>query len=105
MVRFCMMAESWLGARDTDKSLSMAHFSLGSVIGWFFEYLGGIRVNESEPGMKHIVLRPIMPKELGSFAVQYRLKYGMIKTEWHYEGDTPVFSYEVPECISVTLEE
>lgn len=99
------MTESWLGARDTDKSLSMAHFSLGSVIGWFFEYLGGIRVNESEPGMEHIVLRPTMPKELGSFAVQYRSKYGMIKTEWHYEGDTPVFSYEVPEGISVTLEE
>lgn len=97
------ITESWLGEKDPDKSLSMAHFSLGAVVGWFFEYLGGIRINESEAGLTHIVLKPMMIKEIGSFAVRYQAKCGEIYTEWHYEGEQPVFNYRVPEGVDVTL--
>ena len=92
------ITESWLGEKDPDKSLSMAHFSLGSVVSWFFEYLGGIRINESEPGLAHIVL-----KEIGSFAVRYQAKCGEIYTEWHFEGDKPVFNYHIPEGVSAKV--
>ena len=97
------ITESWLGEKDPDKSLSMAHFSLGSVVSWFFEYLGGIRINESEPGLAHIVLKPIMIKEIGSFAVRYQAKCGEIYTEWHFEGDKPVFNYHIPEGVSAKV--
>lgn len=98
------ITESWLGEADPDKSISMAHFSLGSVIAWFFEYLGGIRINESTPGLSHVVLKPVMIKEIGSYAVRYQSKYGEIYTEWHFEGDEPIFTYRVPQGISVTVE-
>lgn len=98
------ITESWLGEQDPDTSLSMSHFSLGAVISWFFEYLGGIRIKESEAGLGHIVLKPIMIKELGNFAVSYKSKYGMIRTQWHYEEDLPVFTYDVPEGVLVTIE-
>ena len=97
------ITESWLGAADPDKSLSMSHFSLGSVISWFFEYLGGIRINESQPGLAHIVLKPVMIKEIGSFAVRYQSKYGEIYTEWHFVGEKPVFNYRVPQGVKVTV--
>lgn len=99
------ITESWLGEKDPDKSLSMAHFSLGSVVAWFFEYLGGIRINESEAGLTHIVLKPVMIKEIGSFAVRYQSRYGEIYTEWHFEKDVPIFNYRVPEGVSVTVVE
>lgn len=99
------ITESWLGEKDPDKSLSMAHFSLGSVVAWFFEYLGGIRINESEAGLTHIVLKPTMIKEIGSFAVRYQSRYGEIYTEWHFEKDEPIFNYRVPEGVSVTVVE
>ena len=98
------ITESWRGENDPDKSLSMAHFSLGSVIGWFFEYLGGIHINESQPGLAHIVLKPVMIKEIGSFAVRYQSKYGEIYTEWHFENGEPIFTYRVPQGVSVTVE-
>ncbi len=98
------VTESWLGLKDPDKSVSMSHFSLGGIIGWFFEYLGGIRINDSEPGMARIVLRPHPIKEVGSFAVKYKSRYGEIYTEWHYEGDTPVFSYKLPDGVCATVE-
>ena len=97
------ITESWLGTKDPDKSLSMAHFSLGSVVGWFFEYLGGIRIKDSAPAMKHIVLKPHPIKEIGSFAVRYNSLYGEIYTEWHYEGDTPVFSYRLPKGVTAEV--
>lgn len=98
------ITESWLGENDPDKSLSMAHFSLGSVIAWFFEYLGGIHINESAPGLTHIVLKPVTIRQIGSFAVRYQSKYGEIYTEWHFENGEPQFTYRVPQGVSVTVE-
>lgn len=85
----------------TGPETSMAHFSLGSIVSWFFEYLGGIRIRESEPGLSKIVLKPVMVKEIGDFAVKYRTKYGMIETQWHYEGNQAVFTYYVLDGVSV----
>lgn len=97
------ITESWHGHNDVDRSLSMAHFSLGSISGWFFEYLGGIRVNDSTPGMTEVVLKPHMLKDIGNFAVTYTSQFGEISTEWHYEGDKPVFSYKVPEGVKAKV--
>lgn len=97
-------SESWHGLRDPDKSISMSHFSLGAVICWFFEYLGGIRVRDCEAGMARLVLKPHPIKEIGSFAVSYKSQHGEIYTEWHYEGDTPVFSYRLPEGVTATVD-
>ncbi|MBR3894452.1 MAG: family 78 glycoside hydrolase catalytic domain [Clostridia bacterium] len=97
------ISESWLGLRDPDKSLSMSHFSLGSVICWFFEYLGGIRIKDSEPGLSRITLKPHPMKEIGSFAVKYISQHGAIYTEWHYEGDKPVFAYRLPDGVEADV--
>ena len=98
------ITESWLGHKDPDKSLSMCHFSLGAITGWFFEYLGGIRVKECAPGFTHIVLKPHPIEDIGSYAVKYNSCQGEIYTEWHYEDGKPVFSYKVPEGITVEVE-
>ncbi|MBQ8310351.1 MAG: family 78 glycoside hydrolase catalytic domain [Clostridia bacterium] len=97
------ISESWLGERDSDKMLSMSHFSLGSIVGWFFEYLGGIRVKDSAPGFSHVVLKPHPIKEIGSLAVKYQSIRGEIDTEWHYDGDTPVFTYHLPEGMTAEV--
>ena len=97
------ITESWWGQNDEDRSLGMCHFSLGAVSGWFFEYLGGIRINDSSAGLTEIVLKPFMIKELGNFAVKYQSQLGEISTEWHFEGDKPVFSYKVPEGVKATV--
>ena len=98
------ITESWLGTKDPDKSLSMSHFSLGSILGWFYEYLGGIRINDSAPGLTRVVLRPHPVKEIGSFAVKYKSALGEFYTEWHFDGDTPVFTYRVPEGVEVEVQ-
>ncbi|MBR0360514.1 MAG: family 78 glycoside hydrolase catalytic domain [Clostridia bacterium] len=97
------ITESWWGHNDEDRSLGMCHFSLGAVSGWFYEYLGGIRINDSAPGLTEVVFKPYMIKEIGNFAVTYQSQLGEISTEWHFEGDKPVFSYKVPEGVKATV--
>ena len=93
------MTESWYGEDDPDKSLSMSHFSLGSVGGWFFEYLGGIRVNDCAPGFEEVVLEPFMFPEVGKFSARYDTGRGVIRTEWKYADGKAEFSYSVPEWV------
>lgn len=97
------MTESWLGMRDPDRSLSMCHYSLGAVVGWFFEYLGGLRIGQSSPGLSRVVLAPVMPREIGGFSMRYETPRGILHTAWHYEGDRPVFTYSAPAGTEVLL--
>jgi alpha-L-rhamnosidase len=97
------VTESWHGMRDPDASISMSHFSLGSVVSFFFEYLGGISVAESAPGFSHVVLAPHFHKEIGDCSVRYRTRHGEIRSEWHYENGEPVWHYEVPDGVTVEI--
>ena len=97
------ISESWFGLDDPDGGVSMAHFSLGAITGWFFEYLGGIRVNDSAPGLAHVVLKPHMLKEIGRFEARYMTERGEIYTEWHFEGNKPIFNYKLPEGVTAEV--
>jgi len=97
------ISESWYGLADPDGGISMAHFSLGAVTGWFFEYLGGIRVNDSAPGLSHVVLKPHPVKAIGRLDARYQTLHGEITTHWHFEGDTPVFRCTLPEGVTADV--
>ena len=95
------ITESWYGENDADKSISMSHFSLGSPVGWFFEYLGGIRIEKSAPGLKEVFIQPTAIEEIGSFKVNYKSIHGDISVAWHFENGKPVFEYTVPDGVTV----
>lgn len=95
------ITESWYGENDADKSISMSHFSLGSPVGWFFEYLGGIRIEKSAPGLKEVFIQPMPIEEIGSFKVNYKSIHGDISVAWRFENGKPVFEYTVPDGVTV----
>lgn len=97
------MTESWNGMLDEDKSLSMSHFSLGSVVSWLFEYLGGIRVEDCRAGFSHVVFKPHFSEQIGDFKVTYNSVRGAITSEWHYEGGKPVARFSVPDGVSYEI--
>lgn len=97
--------ETWVGLYDKadENSISMNHFTLGTITGWLFEYLGGIRYRESTPGFSHVVLRPTFIKEIGSFDAEYKSVYGLIATHWHIEGNTVVFNFYTERNVTLIL--
>ena len=97
------MTESWYGMADPDFSISMSHFSLGAVASFFFEYLGGIRVNDSDAGFSKIVLCPHFHPAIGDLEVKYQTPHGEVVSEWHYENGVPVWHYRVPEGVEVEV--
>jgi alpha-L-rhamnosidase len=84
---------------------SFNHYAYGAVCEWIWETVAGIASDPAEPGFKHIIMKPVPNKRLGSVKAQYKSAAGEIKSAWHYEGDTWVWEFTVPDGAraSVTL--
>ena len=90
------ITETWKGITEEDPWGSLNHFALGSICSWFFEYLGGIRVNESKPGLKKIILKPVFIEEVGQFEICYKTKNGIIKSQWEFREGHIEWKIHVP---------
>ena len=97
------MTESWNGMASSDGSSSMNHFALGSVVGWMFEYLGGIRFERSSPGFRHIVLQPCFLPQIGSFRARYDSVSGPISVSWKFEGKKAIYCFETEQNVTLFL--
>ncbi len=75
------MTESWQG-QIRGMNASMNHFAFGSIGRWFFEYLGGVRLDPEINAFKRFVLKPVFYRELGSVSVSYKTHYGEIASAW-----------------------
>ena len=49
------------GKMNSDGMNSLNHYSYGSILGWMYRYIGGIKA--VEPGFKKVIIRPILMKE------------------------------------------
>lgn len=98
------ITETWRGQHgDDDGATSKNHFAYGVVVGFMFEYLGGIRYKESSPGFDSLVLKPTFIKQMGDFSCEYKSVNGVIKTSWKFEGDTVTYNFEVPVPTRIKL--
>ena len=92
---------------------SFNHYSYGAVSEWMYRTMGGIDIDETRPGFKHIVLQPVPDNRPEVAAGQERIDwvnasfpscYGDIKSSWKKENDGTV-SYQVtiPANTTATL--
>ena len=84
---------------------SFNHYAYGCVCEWIWEVAAGISSDISAPGFKHIVMKPIPDKRLGSIEAEYNSAAGLIKSAWQYKGDKWIWEFTIPEgaTASVTL--
>jgi len=84
---------------------SFNHYAYGCVCEWIWETAAGIAADPAQPGFKHIIMKPVPDKRLGSVDAAYQSAAGEIKSRWHYEGDTWTWEFTIPEgaTASVTL--
>ena len=88
--------ESWRGLDTGETSNSMNHFTLGAFTCWFFEYLGGIRINKSSPGLKKIWLEPVFPSGLNDFSAEANTCCGKVKSSWKRKEKGIEYTFTVP---------
>lgn len=61
---------------------SFNHYAFGAVGDWLYSIAGGIRVDEDNPGYKHIIIKPQIGPYIDFVCVEYESIYGKIKCNW-----------------------
>ncbi len=75
---------------------SFNHYAYGSVLDWIFGTAAGIAPGSNGGFDKRFVLAPIPDKRLGSIHAEYKIKTGLIVSDWRYDGDRCRWRFEVP---------
>lgn len=94
------MIEKGMGPKGMN---SFNHYAYGCVCQWIWETAAGIAADPSDPGFKHIIMRPIPDKRLGSISACYDSAAGRIRSQWTYEGDVWVWNFDIPEGATATV--
>ena len=76
---------------------SFNHYAYGCVCEWLWETVAGIAADPSQPGFRHIIMRPVPDRRLGHLTAEYQSAAGLIKSSWKYEGDTWRWTFTIPE--------
>ena len=92
--------ENGMGPRGMN---SFNHYAYGAVCAWIWKTAAGIATDTQAPGFKHIIMKPVPDKRLGSLDAEYNSAAGLIKSSWKYEGDTWVWNFTVPEGAKATV--
>ena len=67
---------------------SFNHYSYGSVGEWFYNYVGGIKTDEKDPGYKHFTIAPTPGGDLNYANTTFESRYGTIVSNWKLENGT-----------------
>ena len=82
---------------------SFNHYAYGCVCEWIWETAAGIASDPVCPGFKHIIMKPVPDKRLGSINAEYKSAAGLIKSSWKFDGDTWTWNFTVPEGATATV--
>lgn len=94
--------ENGFGGNNSMNSFN--HYSLGSVLSWFYECVLGIQRDENKPGYKHFFIRPFICEESFDFAEGgFETSYGRIECGWKKTEKGYTFSCSVPANTSADL--
>lgn len=83
------------GKINPDGMNSLNHYSYGSIEGWMYGYIAGIR--PLKPGFRKAILEPHPDSRLGHTECTLNTSVGVYKSRWKYEKDGTVsYEFEVP---------
>ena len=82
---------------------SFNHYAYGSVCQWIWECAAGIAADPAQPGFKHIIMKPVADKRLGSLDASFKSAAGLIKSSWKFEGDQWNWTFTVPVGATATV--
>lgn len=88
---------------QAERDISLNHMMFGEIGAWFFKGLGGIKIDEQQPGFKHILLQPNFVKGLDHFEASHEGPYGTIISSWKRKGTKVIYAVTIPANSSATV--
>jgi alpha-L-rhamnosidase len=96
--------ELWNGDTANPAMNSGNHVMLVGDLGiWLFENLAGIKPDPTEPGFKHIVMRPEPVGNLTFARATHQSPYGLVSSEWKNNSKGFHWKVTVPANTTATL--
>jgi alpha-L-rhamnosidase len=82
---------------------SRIHSCYTSPGGWFYQGLAGIRVDETAPGFKKIVIKPAIVGDLKWVRAKHNSSYGSIESSWEFNAGKVTMNVTVPPNTTATI--
>lgn len=82
---------------------SFNHYAYGAVGDWMYEVIGGINIDASAPGYKHILIEPQPGGGFTNASTSHMSLYGRVSTEWKLRGDDLRLTVTVPPNATATI--
>ena len=89
--------EYWSGER------SRVHNCYNGIGIWFYQALGGIRLDEAEPGYRHLYVDPQIPNGVTWTKATKESPYGTIAVNWELKGNQLNLQLTVPAGTTATV--
>ena len=90
------MWEQWDGKNSRN------HPMFGGALSWFYRHLAGVQVDETFPGYKHFVVKPILTS-LERVMYEYETPYGLLKSDIRQTTNEVTLTVTVPVGSSATV--
>ncbi len=88
---------------DVIKDNSLNHIMFGEVGAWMYKSLGGIYIDENQPGFKHILLKPDFVSDLKTFEATHKAPTGWISSKWERKGNKIIYNVTIPTNSTATF--
>lgn len=82
---------------------SFNHYAYGAIGQWMYERIAGLAPDESHPGYKHFLIRPMPGGPLTSASAELETPYGKAQSAWKNEGGALHMEVVVPPNTSATV--
>ncbi|MDR1743959.1 MAG: glycoside hydrolase family 78 protein [Dysgonamonadaceae bacterium] len=89
--------ESWNGDR------SRVHNCYNGIGAWFYQAVGGLRLDETAPGYRHVYIDPQIPKGITWAKTTKETPYGTITVNWELKDMQLHLHVEIPAGILATV--
>ncbi|HRK29635.1 MAG TPA: family 78 glycoside hydrolase catalytic domain [Tepidisphaeraceae bacterium] len=93
------LTEAW----DARRESSQNHFMLGHIIEWLYHDLAGIRLDESAPGFRHVVIQPAVVGDVTRADASYESIKGKVGSSWSRRGGEFELRATIPANVTASV--
>ncbi len=101
--------ERWDGIKPDgsfeDKAMnSFNHYAYGAVGEWMYRVIGGIAIDPTAPGYKHVLIQPHLGGGFTHAMASHEGPYGLIRSNWHFDRERAFsLAVDVPPNSTATV--